>query len=50
MESNVTTHLFKMYQYVDKLDDTYDIIETFETPIQAAEAGYEFDIALELGK
>lgn len=40
----------KMYQYVDKLDDTYDIIETFETPIQAAEAGYEFDIALELGK
>lgn len=38
----------KMYQYIDKLDDTYNIIETFETAIQAAEAGYEFDIALEL--
>ena len=39
----------KMYQYVDNLDNSYTLIETFETPIQAAQAGYEFDISLELG-
>lgn len=39
----------KMYQYVDLLDSSYDLIETFETAMEAAEHGYEFDIALVLG-
>lgn len=39
----------KMYQYVDLLDSTYDVIEVFEEPRLAAEKGYEFDISLLLG-
>ena len=38
----------KMYQYVDKLNESYDLIETFESPLEAAKKGYEFDISLEL--
>lgn len=38
----------KMYQYTDLLDDSYDIIETFSSPDEAAEHGYEFDISTAL--
>ena len=38
----------KLYHYVSRLDDSYNLIETFETPMKAAEAGYEFDISLDI--
>lgn len=36
----------KLYQYVDMLDDSYDILCTYESPLLAAEQGYEFDVSL----